>query len=191
MMILTICAALFSVTNFLITDHDFTNQIQDEIIYNLFETWTNTLLSAEDLILIIKTSREAGINPLVSLAKMQSETDVVLNRIPGREQWRRDRAMGYGMYLHYHTNGMKIYKYGGFSNQVINAIPRLRQLFDYYKPGQAKLLLCTDEFIIPENAATMALFRYTPFYGVHSRYGIEQAGNILFVMIFEEFKNDL
>ena len=105
---------------------------------------------------------------------MQLESDLLWNNGKDNYDWRRSRAMGYGLYLHFRRDGLKFYKYGSYEIQVFKGIELMRRAFDAWKEGAEKEIIDLKMFIVPQNAGTYALHVYNPFYGKHNEYGWEE-----------------
>jgi hypothetical protein len=123
---------------------------------------------------IIKdASNSYGINPQVLIVMLQKETAIVTDTWSAG--WQYDRAMGYGCpdsgpngTANCNTN------YYGFYNQVGNAAWQLRRYVTYpdeynFKAGVTRNILwqvngvCGSSPVYLENAATAALYNYTPY----------------------------
>ena len=165
---------------FLISDFDYTNNTIDFTrLYRFVKSFTNRL-TYSDIEVIYRHSVIFKINPVLMLARMQQESDLLFENAKGnRHTWRKYRAMGYGLYKNFRAGGKKFYVYGGYELQVYFAARTMRKLFDEYRPGVKKKILDTGETIKPENAGTYGLYRYLPFYGKHNKYGwkYEAGGN--------------
>ena len=183
------CAAA---PGFLISDFDFTNQnyTWDQYI-GVFSNFPGCSLTYGEKELLYRCSRIRGVSVVVLLAKMQGESDLVQN-LGGADRyaWRKDRAMGYGMIRQWREPGgsgeVKFYFFSGYSVQVWKAAERLRELFDEYT-GPRLMTLGDGQHTMVSNAASYALYRYTPFYGLHDTHGYQSRGNELFQRIYRQF----
>jgi hypothetical protein len=125
------------------------------------------------------------------LAKMQMESDLVVRTSDNKsDKYLKHRAMGYGLALNFRLNGLKHYKYGGYDIQVYKACELFRRAFDRYKVGIKKDITDLKRTIEPLNAATYALYVYTPFYGVHNVYNwkYDAVGNMAFIKLYKDMK---
>jgi PAS domain-containing protein len=131
-------------------------------------------------------AREATINPQVLLTMLQKEQSLVDDQSPTQRQL--DAAMGYGCP---DGNGCSP-RFKGFGKQVRGAALQLRgYLGDLSEKGQTiaqwavgRSRSTGDGYtIVPRNAATAALYSYTPWRGSSSGVG----GNFSFVRIFTEW----
>lgn len=177
----------------LISDYDFTNQDYTWRQYLAFyENFPACRLNYSQKEMIYRAARVNTLHPLVLMAKLQNETDLIQN-VGGTNKysWRLNRAMGYGMIRHWWEDNRKykFYKYGGYDLQVWLAAELLRKSFDDYSKYDNAIikLMCNGEKILVENAATYSLYVYNPFYGTHSKYGYKSTGNKLFEIVFNRY----
>lgn len=176
----------------LCSDYDFTNQNYSyETVSKMIKSYKNTLLIKSDIEVIIRYSTVFELNPIMVLAKMQMESDVVVRTTTNKTaSWLRHLAMGYGLYLNFWKDGKKYYKYGGFDIQVFKACEAMRKHFDGWKQGKKVFVKDLKREVTPENAATYSMYLYTPFYGEHNVYNWKSSaiGNIAFISTFERMK---
>lgn len=177
----------------LVDDYTFTNQAYtwDQFI-GVFSNFPGCRLTYSELAHIFRCCRVHGVHPVVVLAKLQQESDIVINAGgSNRYAWRLERAMGYGMILSWReptsvpAGNVKLYKYGGYYIQLWEGTRRLRELFDLAELGPRELADGTP--VTVSNRASSALYSYTPFYGLHTTHGYESRGNELFTRYYSAF----
>ena len=173
--------------NFLISDEDFTDFNSMNLIeINNFLFQQGTVLpfyqeNGETAAQIIfNAAQRYKINPKVIMATIQKEESLIAATT--YNQHALDYAMGY-------------HKPSTFATQVDNGTSLLRYAFDIkaseygWEVGKPHKTL--DDFkyienvIIPENAATAALYLYTPYIGgYYQDNGVYIGGNYLFVKVY-------
>ncbi len=185
-------SSVFAAPGCLISDYEFTNQDYTwRQFLGVFSNFPGCSLTYPEKEIIFRCARVRGVSVIVLLAKIQQESDLVLN-LGGtnRYAWRKDRAMGYGMIRQWrepHGRGdVKFWKYGGYYIQVWLATERLRAMFDGYN-GIRPAVLGDGTHVVISNAASDALYRYTPYYGLHDTHGYHSRGNELFQQIYKRF----
>lgn len=133
--------------------------------------------------LVWLAANEAGINPQTLLVMLQKEQGLVEGRTPRQSQY--DWAMGYGCPDGSGCNP----RFQGFGKQVRGAALQLRgYLDDLAQKGETiarwavgRTKTTPDGFTItPKNAATAALYSYTPWRGSDAGKG----GNYLFANLW-------
>lgn len=132
-----------------------------------------------------RVARETPIDARVLLTKLQVEQSLITSE---PTQQRLDWAMGYGL-----TDQDIHEEYRGFENQVRMAA---HSLTGYLKPDHPFSVLgqvgqpwnVRDGLVTPRNAATAALYRYTPWIGNRSFGELDPPfGNYLFFLVWQEF----
>lgn len=123
--------------------------------------------------IIFKVQQACGISAKVILATMQKETSLVSHSSP--EEWRYERAMGYG--CPDSSGGTCASQYYGLFNQVYNAAWQLKRYdapgltpFGNFHVGVHDILYhpnglgaCGAKTVRILNKATAALYNYTPY----------------------------
>ncbi|MFH1098534.1 MAG: hypothetical protein V1723_01235 [Candidatus Uhrbacteria bacterium] len=136
--------------------------------------------------IIFFAAREARMNPKVLLTMLQKEQSLVLDSTPTSRQF--DYAMGYGCPDGSGCNS----RFQGFGKQVRGAALQLRAYLDdlaakgetiaRWAIGRSKTT--GDGYAVtPKNAATAALYTYTPWRGTDAGAG----GNLSFARIWREW----
>jgi hypothetical protein len=173
---------------FLIHDYDFTNQdYTEETAIKFCNSFQNNSLTTNDIKKIVWCCKRFKINIVFVFAKMQMESGIIdrLNTNNAISDL-KNKIMGYGI-SEDAKNKKTVYR--TFNKQIYYSIKRFRYFFDEWSPGKQKYLIDLKRNIIPMNAATWALYRYTPFYDNHKKYGWKSGGNRTFILIYERFKN--
>ena len=177
---------------YLISDYDFTNQDYTfQKVVKFCNSYKNCQLNYSDIEKIVRHCHIYTINPVLVLAKMQMESDLIYRNMTNKPvSYLKYRAMAYGMAKHFDRDGKRFCVYGGYDLQVYHAIRTFRKHFDEWTPNTKKEILDLKQEIITKNASTYALYRYTPFYDEHNTYNWEYSamGNKQFVEMFEKFK---
>lgn len=173
--------------NFLISDEDFTDFNSMNLIeINDFLFQQGTVLpfyqeNGETAAQIIfNAAQKYKINPKVIIATIQKEESLIAATT--YNQHALDYAMGY-------------HKPSTFATQVDNGTNLLRYAFDIkaseygWEVGNPHKTLddpkYVENIIIPENAATAALYLYTPYIGgYYQDNGVYIGGNYLFVKVY-------
>ncbi len=137
--------------------------------------------------MIYDAAKEADVNPQLIMARLQVEQGLI-SRTAAVGEHSLDWALGVGA-----TDKGRIEEYRGFGNQVAGAAQTLRRLYDEYEPGDEDHstvgINYGDDTIKPENAATYALFRYTP-HTIDTELGKTGGGNYLFMNVWNRFGFD-
>lgn len=119
--------------------------------------------------IIYATSQTYGINPQVLLVLLQKEQSLVTDKEPSRGQL--DWATGYGVCDNCHVGNSTMSRFQGFAKQVNSAALQFIEGYmadidthgvTYGKYGPGKPLTIDGRTVIPANAATAALYAYTP-----------------------------
>lgn len=135
--------------------------------------------------IIERVAGETPIDARVLLTKLQVEQSLVTSE---PTQQRLDWAMGYGL-----TDQDIHEEYRGFENQVRMAA---HSLTGYLKPDHPYSVVgqvgepwnVRDGLVTPRNAATAALYRYTPWIGNRPFGELDPPfGNYLFFLVWQEF----
>ena len=178
----------------LISDKNFTKQYSFQILYDFVKSHPKNQFTKAQVKWIYKNCRIQIISPIVVLFKAQFETGLLINNDGKyRYQWREDRIMCYGLHKSLVKNGRRVYPYKGFSNQIYYAVKQLRSDFDNYNPGNVKIFEDDKSSIKPDNAATHAIYEYTPFFKSHKIYNWSSkpigfvAGNDVFIKYFDTY----
>jgi len=177
---------------YLISDYEFTNQNYTmQGVYKFCKSFKNNPLSYDDVEIIVRYCHLYTINPLPILIKMQMESDLLERNLTNKTvRYLKIRAMGYGMAHNFRLGGLKHYEYGGYQIQIFHAIKRMREFLEEWEPGMKKYVIDLKKDIIPANASSYALYRYTPFYGKHNEYNwkYDAIGNMAFSSLFRKYK---
>ncbi|HXE71278.1 MAG TPA: hypothetical protein VNO81_01355, partial [Candidatus Nitrosotenuis sp.] len=134
--------------------------------------------------IIAEAARRHEVNPLVILSTLEKETSLV-SATSSPPRWRMRSAMGYG----YHDGGGRPRK-SSFAWQVDKGTELLRQLFDEARSGVSFPTTLRVDYgrhrITVRNAATYALYRYTP-HTVDTGLGVVGGGNYNFRSVYQRF----
>lgn len=163
--------------DFLISDADFT-QSYKSTIRDKFRIYKNRL-TVKDWQDIFEVTLKYQMNPLVLLTKLEQEQSLITDGSPVNYSIRYNKACG--------VHGTKTKYLEGFKSQLDGCCRILRRHFNAWKPGKPVLLASGEGVVIPSNAATYALYVYTPHYGKYDNGGVPNIGNQLFVSLYKEF----
>lgn len=148
----------------------------------VLEDWEGVRRSAAEI--VYRAARDHGVSPAVLLVMLQKEQSLVEDEDPTQKQL--DWAMGYAVCDDCSMDDPKIGRWRGFGKQVNSAA---MQLTDGYlqdiarhgvtagKYGPGVTVTISGQTVTPQNAATAALYAYTPH--LH--------GNKLFAILYEEW----
>ena len=189
--ILITAAGILYGQTFLMSDYDLTNQNYTMgRVYRFCKSYKNNPLDYGEIVTIVRYCHIYKLHPIPVLAKLQLESDLVVRASTNKTiAYLKYRAMGYGLFKNFRRDGKKFYTYGGYQIQVYFALKTIRKLFDEYRPGLKVNVLEKGIKIVPDNAATYALYRYTPFYDQHNIYNwkIKAIGNRGYIKIYKSF----
>lgn len=181
---------LFSITKAelarVVYDSDFLYQeMTDEKALSLVKQFPGNRMTLAQVGFINTICRKENVSFIWAMARAQAEQGVVVNLDGWRYNIRIERIFSYGLSIVDRATGVSPYL--GFSNQVTNAIHRMRELFDEWSPGAVAPV---DNFglIQCRNAATHSLHRYNCRWGAASNHGVYNLGNVLFVEILRDFQ---
>lgn len=138
-------------------------------------------LTAADI--IVQAAQKSQINPWVVLSTLEKENSMVSRQSKPRARV-ISASMGYG-----HTDGGKTIGKSGFQHQVTKGAELLRQLYDEAQGQTFPTKVRVDykkRTIQVDNAATLALMRYTP-HTVDTHLKQVGGGNFLFRKHLEAF----
>jgi hypothetical protein len=196
---LLLIAICYSQPTFLISDFTFTNKQDKNKVLQLLKKY-DCKLSKDEQSFILYTAEKYRINPLVILAKIDSESSMITGKQNKYFERLKNRILGYGLYIYWTDSAGKRYcPYETFFNQVDRGIATLRHWYDDYRPGKKVKLSFGTNYnagtITPENASTYSLYRYTPIwagcYDTDTAQGkLWQGGNMLFLKRLEKITND-
>lgn len=148
--------------------------------------------------LISETSIRYKEHPVLILGKIEAEQSLIRECANlGKESWdfRMAKCMGYGLDRYkILPNGTKKYKYKGFETQVIHGAYTLRYWYDKWNPSteiEIELRWGKKVKIVPENAATYALYQYTPMYGSFNNEGYLNTGLIIYPLIWDKLNRHI
>ncbi|MFA5946766.1 MAG: hypothetical protein WC813_01965 [Patescibacteria group bacterium] len=119
--------------------------------------------------IIYATSQTYGINPQVLLVLLQKEQSLITDKEPSRGQL--DWATGYGVCDSCHVGNSTMSRFQGFAKQINSAGLQFIEGYmadidargvTYGKYGPGKPVTIDGTTVIPANAATAALYAYTP-----------------------------
>lgn len=161
------------------------HEISHQDLHTFLRSFKNSRLTFEEARLINETCRRYNLDVIASLARAQGEQGVIINLTDKNYRWRHERFFSYGLTI---TDSRGNCPYLGFSNQVTNALARIRQFTDEWKPGM-KAWVDFYGWVTCRNAATYALHRYNPRWGAASNMGVYNIGNSLFITILAEFRS--
>jgi hypothetical protein len=170
-LLLVLKVKLAAVTNYIISDYDFTN-------INLYpqEKYVEVFgdrMSYDDVLYIVYWYRHCGINPLVGFVTYLKE---------GRAH--DDFTFGYGIHLEDSD------QYKLFEAQVRYSAHCLMRHYRQAQGNGMRTYIYTGResggYYTVANAATYALYRYTPLWCVD--YGDDKHGNFVFARIWDKYK---
>jgi len=136
---------------------------------------------------VVRLAEKYSINPMLLLARAQVEKSVVRKKNASPAQLQE--IMGYGI----PDNGSRADTPKGFAAQLDNAARILRKRFDEFStPEKLKSIKVNygTADIVPQNAATYALMRYTP-HTIDTKLPAAGGGNCLFRKVLDFFKKDI
>lgn len=156
----------------------------DEEIFRFVHHFPGNRLTIDEVRFINETCQAENLPVIDVLARAQVEQGIIVNLDPKFYEWRRDRFFSYGLII---KDARGNCPFLGFSNQVTNAIHRMRKFMDEWRPG-AKAYVDFYGEIECKNPATYALHRYNSRWGAASNMGVYNVGNSLFIKILAEFR---
>jgi hypothetical protein len=173
----------------IIDDYDFTNcNFRSGAVKRFLSMFPKNKFSPEESDYIEITCAAHSISPLIILTKLETENNLVTcNQITNYE-YRKRWALGCAMYTTINSNGVIIKPYAGFEKQIYTACKKLRDHFNSWRDGDIVYLNLDTIAVLPINAATYALHKYTPFWGEHRENGAHCSGNESFIVVFNNFK---
>jgi hypothetical protein len=129
------------------------------------------------------------VNPIFIMVQMEKEASLIRNKTTYDYPLRERRALGYACWIK-KTNeqGQEYRPFEGYDQQLSLGVKRLRVLFNEFKPGMSIKVLSKEKIIYPENAATYAMYVYTPFYGEAVAFGHNTVGNRRFLSLWYVLK---
>jgi hypothetical protein len=163
---------IFASEGYIISDYDYTNQNYTfQQVWKFVKSYRHSALTYDEVETIVRYCHVFKINPIMALGRLQFESDLlVMSQQSTNIKWLKHRAMGYGLYIHIRRDGLKMYKFGGFDIQVYKGIELMRKAFDRWDNTKRIYIKDLKRKVKPENAATYALYYYTPFWGRHNIY---------------------
>jgi len=183
---------------YLLSDKDFQQQYGFNKLWEFVQSYPKNQLTKNQVSYLNQRCSNENVSPLFILFKAQFETGMLANNDGNyRYKWREDRFLCYGLHKSKVKNGRRYYPYHGYSNQVYYAVRQFRNNFDNFTPGMIKKLEHSKDIIKPENAATWAIYEYTPFFDTHPIYGWSLkpvgmvAGNDIFIKYYAKYKNKI
>jgi len=174
---------------FLVENNRFTNQnYTRQDLLDFFELFPENRFTDWQKEFVYKQSRYWRLHPITVLAMAQKEGGVVVYPPEDPAEYERwiNLCMGYGMEYQRKVNDEVFYQFYGFDVQVNRGARCLRKFFDRYTTNKTVYMHNTKERVQPENAATYALYIYTPFMGEYTWYGKTYAGQEEFVKIYDK-----
>lgn len=164
-----------------VEDSDFMFHVEhSKNVWALLSSYHGNRFTAAQVEYLQQMCAEARVDILWALARMQTEQGVVVNRDPWNYEARIERCFSYG----FGTHGMV---FRGYSNQVSNALLRMRELADEYRSG-ASAPVKGFGAVKCANLATYSLHRYNWVWGKDSNFGVYNEGNALFVRVLREIQ---
>ncbi len=147
--------------------------------------FTNNRMTADQVRLINETAKKENVSFIWVMSRIQGEQGLVVNFDDWHHAVRIERLFSYGLSIVDKRTGISPYL--GFTNQVTNAIHRMREFADEWKPGRHADV---DGFgsVECKNAAVYSLHRYNCRWGAASNYGVYNLGNELFIRILRDFQ---
>jgi hypothetical protein len=113
--------------------------------------------------LIVETAEAEGINPIIILARMQTETSMVAKTVKPSQRT-IDKALGCGC-----SDGASCTAFRGFTSQLRCGAATMRRWYDasvdgtgQWRVGIARKTL-DPKTVTPANHATASLYQYTPW----------------------------
>lgn len=152
-----------------------------ENAWDLLKSYHGNQFTSAQVEYLKKICFESKIDILWALARMQTEQGVVVNRDPWNYGVRIERCFSYGFGTHGDL-------FRGYSNQVSNALMRMRELADEWKPGAVAPVQGHGN-VQCANLATYSLHRYNWIWGKASNFGVYNEGNALFVRVLREIQD--
>lgn len=125
---------------------------------------------------ILAEAKKRGVNPALILSRGQIEHGLITKKKINQRELRY--GMGYGCF-----DNQKKLESRSLDEQIENATRILRKHYDNFEPHKKVKLDYGKTIVIPENAATYALYAYTP----HRRAG-RLNNKVLHTYIFPEIK---
>ncbi len=181
---------LFSITKAelarVVSDSDFIyREVSDEKALAFVKQFPGNKMTPAQVQFINETCRKENVSFIWVMSRAQGEQGLVVNLDDWRHHIRIERIFSYGLSIIDKRTGVSPYL--GFTNQVTNAIRRMREFADEWKPGRAAPV---DNFgmVDCKNAAVYSLHRYNCRWGAASNWGVYNLGNELFVIILRDFQ---
>jgi hypothetical protein len=170
--IILLISFTYATETYILSDYDYTNQDYTfQQVWRFVKSYKNTALNYDDVETIVRYCHVFKISPILALGRLQFESDLlVMSQKHKSIKWLKHRAMGYGLYIHIRRDGVKMYKWGGFDIQAYKGIELMRKAFDRYDGTKIVQVKDLKRKVKPKNAATYAMYYYTPFYGRHNIY---------------------
>lgn len=156
----------------------------DDEIFRFVHHFPGNRLMMAEVHFINEICRSENQPVLDVLARAQGEQGIIVNLDPKFYEWRRDRFFSYGLVI---KDARGNCPFLGFSNQVTNAIHRMREFMDEWKPGSVAHVDFYGN-VECKNSATYALHRYNCRWGAASNMGVYNEGNSIFIKILAEFR---
>ena len=173
-------------TNYILSDYQFTNNFFAQNKYvKYFQKWLQT----DEIEYIVIESKKQEINPLLIFAIGQKEISFF-------SEYPRRAKTNYwlGCALHSDKKNGQVGRNQSFNQQILLALYCLREHFNNAKKEKYQIYLQYEKrTITADNAATYALYKYTPIYYWKGRAGWESNtfGNYIFKDIYDRFYNNL
>lgn len=158
---------LLSIT-FAVTPYNITNQDYNlNDVSRFVRSFDNNKLTDSDIYHIWYNCQAWKIHPLIALSFLEKETSLISNpEEMGRYNWRKNRAMGYGLLEQTWTDKHKFYKHGNFQIQVYCGIKAIHKSFNRWYNKKLSVVpfeIKDGEPVQIDNVMDYILYRYTPY----------------------------
>lgn len=167
----------------LISNYAFTNQDWTAgQIHRFVRTFEKCQITDKQVDTIVAACRKTRLSIWMILAQIQKESSLILNEANCTYRLREGRAMGYDCgTVGTNIDGDPVGRFHGFDNQIRKGTACLRRHYDAFQEGQKIDVYSYEKTLRPRNAATYALYAYTPFYGEAFPHGAISVGNRRFM----------
>jgi hypothetical protein len=175
----------------LITDDQLVNTY-----YNMAQTirflgsYKGSLLTAQEKVDIYNAAKRWHINILALCAKIELESAIISwgCGYSATYEYRKKWCLGAGMYTTMNSNGHIIKPYVGYTKQLDHGAYTLRRHYNAWTNGARVRINEGMLYVTPRNAATYALYCYTPYHGTWRENGVVCSGQETFKIMYERMK---
>lgn len=174
--------------------------ITDDMLVNTYYNWAQTLrffdafpgciLTYQERSDIYNAAKRWHINIIALVTKIECESSIITWGCgkSAKYDYRKTWCLGAGMYTTINSNGRIIKPYAGFQRQVDHGAYTLRRHYNAWTNGMMVRINEGMYNVKPRNAATYALYRYTPFHGTWEENGVVCGGNEYTVLCYKRMK---